>query len=107
MKKYNNKLKEIKSISTKLLLNSHYGNIITEQERLNDTFVLTINKIYKVLKQDFSTNQAKSIIEKILNKLTQQELKYFKERFVSIDLQNKIIPEITKIIVTKEINKCQ
>ena len=107
MKKYNNKLEEIKSISTMLLLNSHYGNIVTEQERLDDTFVSTINKIYKVSKQDFSTQQAKSIIEKILNKLTEQELKYFKDRFISIDPQNKIIPEIIKIITIKEINKCQ
>lgn len=107
MKKYNNKLEEIKSISTMLLLNSHYGNIVTEQERLNDTFVSTINKIYIVSKQDFSTQQARSIIEKILSRLTKQELNYFKERFKSLDPQNKIIPEITKIIVNKEINKCQ
>ena len=107
MKKYNNKLEEIKSISTMLLLNSHYGNIVTEQERLNDTFVSTINKIYIVSKQNFSTQQARSIIEKILSRLTKQELNYFKERFESLDPQNKIIPEITKIIVTKEINKCQ
>ena len=80
---------------------------MTIQERLNDTFVSTINEIYKVSKQDFSTQQAKSIIEKILSGLTEQELKYFKERFKSLDPQNKIIPEITKIIVTKEINKCQ
>ena len=107
MKKYNNKLEEIKSISTMLLLNSHYGNIITEQERLDDTFVSTLDKIYTVSKQNFSTQQAKSIIEKILSKLTQQELNYFKERFKSLDPQNKIIPKITIIIVTKEINKCQ
>lgn len=105
--KYNNKLEEIKSISTMLLLNTQYGNIVTEQDRLNDTFVSTINKIYTVSKQDFSTNQAKSIIEKILSKLTEQELNYFKEQFKSLDPQNKIIPEITKIIVIKEINKCQ
>lgn len=107
MKKYKNKLEEIKSISNMLLLNTQYGNIVTEQERLDDTFVSTINKIYKVSKQDFSTQQARSIIEQILNKLTEQELNYFKEQFKSLDPQNKIIPEITKIIVTKEINKCQ
>jgi hypothetical protein len=107
MKKYNNKLEEIKSISTMLLLNSHYGNIITEQERLDDTFVSTINKIYIISKQDFSIQQAKSIIEKILSCLTEQELNYFKERFIQLDPQNKIIPEIIKITTIKEINKCQ
>jgi hypothetical protein len=107
MKKYNNKLEEIKSISTMLLLNAHYGNIVTEQERLNDIFASTINKIYIVSKQDFSIQQAKEIIEKILSRLTQQELNYFKERFESIDPQNKIIPEIIKITTIKEIKKCQ
>lgn len=107
MKKYNNKLEEIKSISTMLLLNTQYGNIITEQERLDDTFVSTLNKIYTISKQDFSTQQAKSIIEKILSELTQQELKYFKNRFIQLDPQNKIIPEIIKINTIKEINKCQ
>ena len=104
MKKYNNKLEEIKSISNMLLLNTQYGNIVTEQQHLNDTFASTLDKIYTVSKQDFSTQQAKSIIEKILNKLTQQELNYFKERFISIDPQNKIIPEIIKILVIKEVN---
>lgn len=80
---------------------------MTIQERLDDTFISTLNKIYTVSKQDFSTQQAKSIIEKILSRLTKQELNYFKERFKSLDPQNKIIPEITKIIVAKEINKCQ
>lgn len=80
---------------------------MTIQERLNDIFVSTLNKIYTVSKQDFSTQQVKSIIEKILSRLTKQELNYFKERFESLDPQNKIIPEITKIIIAKEINKCQ
>lgn len=92
--KYNNKLEEIKSISTMLLLNSHYGNIITEQERLDDSFTSTLDKIYTISKQPFSPTQAKSLIKKIFSNLTQQELKYFKDRF----------PEIIRIITINELN---
>ena len=92
--KYKNKLDEIKSISTNLLLNSSYGNIITEQQRLNDTFTSTLDKIYTISKQPFSIQQSKPLIKKIFSSLTQQELKYFKDRF----------PEIIRIITINELN---